>query len=60
MQQADLGELADSELRTVTKRVPTAEEMHTLRFAWKVSKHVKSTPSCLHAIQPQWELARDR
>src|SRR5262249_1586269 len=42
VQQADLGELSDSELRTVTKRVPTAEEMHTLRFAWKVSKHVKS------------------
>jgi phosphoribosylaminoimidazolecarboxamide formyltransferase/IMP cyclohydrolase len=42
VQQPDLGELQDTELRTVTKRVPTAEEMHTLRFAWKVSKHVKS------------------
>jgi phosphoribosylaminoimidazolecarboxamide formyltransferase/IMP cyclohydrolase len=42
VQQPDLGELTDAELRTVTKRVPTAEEMHTLRFAWKVSKHVKS------------------
>jgi phosphoribosylaminoimidazolecarboxamide formyltransferase/IMP cyclohydrolase len=42
VQQPDLGELQDSELRTVTKRVPTPEEMHTLRFAWKVSKHVKS------------------
>jgi phosphoribosylaminoimidazolecarboxamide formyltransferase / IMP cyclohydrolase len=42
VQQPDLGELQDAELRTVTKRVPTAEEMHTLRFAWKVSKHVKS------------------
>jgi len=42
VQQPDLGELADTELRTVTKRVPTAEEMHTMRFAWKVSKHVKS------------------
>jgi phosphoribosylaminoimidazolecarboxamide formyltransferase/IMP cyclohydrolase len=42
VQQADLGELADNELRTVTKRVPTSEEMHTMRFAWKVSKHVKS------------------
>src|SRR5204863_3312807 len=28
--------------RTVTKRAPTAQEMHTMRFAWKVSKHVKS------------------
>ena len=42
VQQPDLGELSDSELRTVTKRAPTAEEMSTMRFAWKVSKHVKS------------------
>jgi phosphoribosylaminoimidazolecarboxamide formyltransferase / IMP cyclohydrolase len=42
VQQPDLGELSDSELRTVTKRVPTAEELHTMRFAWKVAKHVKS------------------
>ena len=42
VQEADLGELKDHELRTVTKRVPTADEMSTLRFAWKVSKHVKS------------------
>ena len=42
VQQPDLGELKDSELRTVTKRMPTAEEMATMRFAWKVSKHVKS------------------
>jgi phosphoribosylaminoimidazolecarboxamide formyltransferase / IMP cyclohydrolase len=41
-QQPDLGEIQDTELRTVTKRVPTADEMHTMRFAWKVSKHVKS------------------
>lgn len=42
VQESDLGELNDQELRTVTKRMPTPEEMHTLRFAWKVSKHVKS------------------
>jgi phosphoribosylaminoimidazolecarboxamide formyltransferase/IMP cyclohydrolase len=42
VQQPDLGEISDSELRMVTKRVPTAEEMHTMRFAWKVAKHVKS------------------
>jgi len=42
VQQPDLGELGDSELRTVTKRVPSQEEMHTMRFAWKVAKHVKS------------------
>jgi phosphoribosylaminoimidazolecarboxamide formyltransferase/IMP cyclohydrolase len=42
VQQPDLGETLDNEVRTVTKRVPTPEEMHTMRFAWKVSKHVKS------------------
>jgi phosphoribosylaminoimidazolecarboxamide formyltransferase/IMP cyclohydrolase len=42
VQQPDLGELQDSELRAVTKRIATPDEMHTLRFAWKVCKHVKS------------------
>ena len=42
VQEPDLGELNDLELRTVTKRAPTPEEMRTMRFAWKVSKHVKS------------------
>ena len=42
VQQPDNGELNDRELRTVTKRLPTPEEMHTMRFAWKVAKHVKS------------------
>jgi phosphoribosylaminoimidazolecarboxamide formyltransferase / IMP cyclohydrolase len=42
VQQPDLGEINESELRTVTKRAATAGEMSTLRFAWKVSKHVKS------------------
>ena len=42
VQEPDFGELSDVELRTVTKRIPTPEEMHTMRFAWKVSKHVKS------------------
>ncbi|HXY26076.1 MAG TPA: bifunctional phosphoribosylaminoimidazolecarboxamide formyltransferase/IMP cyclohydrolase [Candidatus Acidoferrum sp.] len=42
VQQPDLGELSEPELRTVTKRAPTPDEMRTMRFAWKVSKHVKS------------------
>jgi phosphoribosylaminoimidazolecarboxamide formyltransferase/IMP cyclohydrolase len=42
VQQPDLGEIQENELRTVTKRAPTAEELHTMRFAWKVAKHVKS------------------
>jgi phosphoribosylaminoimidazolecarboxamide formyltransferase/IMP cyclohydrolase len=42
VQQPDLGEVSDSDLRTVTKRVPSPDEMHAMRFAWKVCKHVKS------------------
>jgi len=42
VQQSDLGEIQESELRTVTKRPPTPEELQTMRFAWKVAKHVKS------------------
>ncbi len=42
VQQPDQGEIKDSELRTVTKRVPSAEEIATMRFAWKVAKHMKS------------------
>jgi phosphoribosylaminoimidazolecarboxamide formyltransferase/IMP cyclohydrolase len=42
VQRPDLGEINDSDLRTVTKRVPTQKEMNDMRFAWKVCKHVKS------------------
>jgi phosphoribosylaminoimidazolecarboxamide formyltransferase/IMP cyclohydrolase len=42
VQQPDLGEIKEVDLRTVTKRAASPEEMSTLRFAWKVSKHVKS------------------
>ena len=42
VQEPDLGELNADNLKVVTKRQPTLEEMRTLRFAWKVCKHVKS------------------
>jgi phosphoribosylaminoimidazolecarboxamide formyltransferase/IMP cyclohydrolase len=42
VQQADLGELQAAELKVVTKRAPSAEELATLEFGWKVAKHVKS------------------
>jgi len=42
VQQSDLGELNPAELKIVTKRAPTAEELATMNFAWKVAKHVKS------------------
>ena len=42
IQQSDLGELKPADLKVVTQRAPTAEELATMKFAWKVSKHVKS------------------
>jgi phosphoribosylaminoimidazolecarboxamide formyltransferase / IMP cyclohydrolase len=42
VQQPDLGEIKHTDLRTATKRAPTPDEMHTMLFAWKVAKHVKS------------------
>jgi phosphoribosylaminoimidazolecarboxamide formyltransferase / IMP cyclohydrolase len=41
-QGADLADLDEATLRTVSKRAPTAEEMAGLRFAWKIAKHTKS------------------
>jgi phosphoribosylaminoimidazolecarboxamide formyltransferase/IMP cyclohydrolase len=42
IQQPDLGNLNDKELKVVTKREPTAAEIADLKFAWKICKHVKS------------------
>ncbi len=42
VQEADTAQLNDVELRTVTQRIPTLDEMQAMRFAWKVAKHVKS------------------
>jgi phosphoribosylaminoimidazolecarboxamide formyltransferase/IMP cyclohydrolase len=42
LQDADTGRIAESELDVVTWRPPTAEELRSLIFAWRVCKHVKS------------------
>jgi phosphoribosylaminoimidazolecarboxamide formyltransferase/IMP cyclohydrolase len=42
IQQQDLQEISQNDLRVVTKRQPTTEEITQLLFAWKVVKHVKS------------------
>jgi phosphoribosylaminoimidazolecarboxamide formyltransferase / IMP cyclohydrolase len=42
IQQSDLAELNSAELKVVTKRAPTDVELSTMKFAWKVAKHVKS------------------
>jgi phosphoribosylaminoimidazolecarboxamide formyltransferase / IMP cyclohydrolase len=42
LQDADTGRVTESELKVVTWRPPTAEELRNLLFAWRVAKHVKS------------------
>lgn len=42
VQQPDNGVLDESELKIVTERAPSDAEHHTMQFAWKVCKHVKS------------------
>lgn len=42
VQDRDNGMVSESDLKVVTKRVPTEAEMRDLLFAWKVAKFVKS------------------
>jgi phosphoribosylaminoimidazolecarboxamide formyltransferase/IMP cyclohydrolase len=42
VQERDTRLVSASEIKTVTKRHPTAAERHALLFAWRVVKHVKS------------------
>ena len=42
LQDADTKPLDTSNLKTVTKRAPSDQEMADLMFAWTVAKHVKS------------------
>ncbi|ARO26171.1 bifunctional phosphoribosylaminoimidazolecarboxamide formyltransferase/IMP cyclohydrolase PurH [Rhizobium sp. S9] len=42
VQNRDNGMVEDLELKVVTKRVPTAQELDDMKFAFKVGKHVKS------------------
>jgi len=42
MQTADNHELSASDLKVVTKKQPTPEQLQDLLFAWKVAKYVKS------------------
>ncbi len=42
VQERDAGDPEGAEWRVVTERQPTAEEMATLKFAWKACQHVKS------------------
>ena len=42
LQDADTGRVTAPELKVVTWRPPTAEELRSLLFAWRIAKHVKS------------------
>lgn len=42
IQQSDQGQVSAEDLKTVTRRQPTDQEMSDLRFAWSVCKFVKS------------------
>jgi phosphoribosylaminoimidazolecarboxamide formyltransferase / IMP cyclohydrolase len=42
VQEQDRHELAESDLKVVTQRAPTREEIGAMLFGWKVCKHVKS------------------
>jgi phosphoribosylaminoimidazolecarboxamide formyltransferase/IMP cyclohydrolase len=42
IQDPDVAELAPADLRTVTEKSPTTDEISDLLFAWKIVKHVKS------------------
>jgi phosphoribosylaminoimidazolecarboxamide formyltransferase/IMP cyclohydrolase len=42
VQEQDRHELAESDLKMVTRRAPTREEIEAMLFGWKVCKHVKS------------------
>ena len=47
VQQIDTELLHEDELRCVTERKPTDEEMRQMMIAWRVVKHVKSNAICL-------------
>ncbi|MDE1160224.1 MAG: bifunctional phosphoribosylaminoimidazolecarboxamide formyltransferase/IMP cyclohydrolase [Neorhizobium sp.] len=52
VQSRDNGMIDDVELKVVTKRQPTAQELEDLKFAYTVAKHVKSN-AIVYAKQGQ-------
>ena len=42
VQSRDIGMITEGDLKVVTQRAPTEQEIHDLIFAWKVAKFVKS------------------
>ena len=52
VQDPDIKPIAQSDLKVVSRRQPTEQEMRALLFAWKVCKHVKSN-AILYAREGQ-------
>jgi len=52
LQDADTGRVTESELKVVTWRPPSPEELRNLLFAWHVAKHVKSN-AIVYALNGQ-------
>jgi len=48
VQDRDTGRVGPKDLKVVTRRAPTTDEIDDLLFAWKVAKHVKSN-AIVHA-----------
>lgn len=42
IQDLDIKQITDTDLKIVSKRKPTEKELEDLKFAWKIIKHVKS------------------
>lgn len=49
VQDSDAYQLSETDIKVVTDRVPSEEELKQLLFAWKVVKHVKSNAIVLAA-----------
>tara|TARA_R110001592_G_scaffold66495_8_gene204271 strand:- start:1987 stop:3594 length:1608 start_codon:yes stop_codon:yes gene_type:complete len=52
VQSRDIGMITSDELKVVTQRAPTEQEINDLVFAWKVAKYVKSN-AIVYASQRQ-------
>jgi phosphoribosylaminoimidazolecarboxamide formyltransferase / IMP cyclohydrolase len=51
LQEADLVDLDEGNLKVVSRRAPSAAELSALRFAWRVGKHAKSNAIVLATAQ---------
>lgn len=52
VQSRDIGMITEADLKIVTQRAPSEQEIHDLIFAWKVAKYVKSN-AIVYASQRQ-------